>query len=243
MIVPSFSGDAIGSEFFFESGHSDDDTSSFNNHFMNTKDDVRTKDGGDSGGGDDDSEFDSSKFPNNLRINTDLDPEKYDPNDPHDWNRILPDLKKWDKVGRAKGEWDPKIEEQLEKMQGFWKPKKPYDPESIVIEYYQLKDLMDKKPDDLHLLHAWINQPLLSLKKHPLVEGWEFDQRLDRYYKFMEETGHIPTAKPYPLVLYSDLNTGSYCSFPTTEKFRELAQKNDWRMNDTFVCYDTSGYH
>ena len=63
----------------------------------------------------------------------------------------------------------------------------------------------------------------------------EFD-----HYNFHMRTGHIPTAAAFPLIYYSDTTTNLFMSLPKEKKFREIAQELDLRINDTFVCYDTS---
>lgn len=53
--------------------------------------------------------------------------------------------------------------------------------------------------------------------------------------------GHIPGAKAFPLVAYSNLQSPYTLTFPTQDYFVNIAKALDMRINDTFICYDAGG--
>lgn len=104
----------------------------------------------------------------------------------------------------------------------------PYDPSKIIIEPHQLKKLMDDKHENLHILQALFDQP--------------FYNDTDVIQDSMEE-GYIPGARHYRLKIYGEMDKGWFIAMPTQKQFRELARRLDFRVNDTYVCYDSRIVH
>ena len=114
------------------------------------------------------------------------------------------------------------------------KNKAPYDPSKMIIETHQLKQLMNEGHDNLTILHAMVEPPETKVKD-PM-------NNLCKFYNMMNK-GHIPTARVFPLIPYSDLQSGFNLMMPKQERFREIARHLDLRINDTFVCYDFDVVH
>ena len=98
-------------------------------------------------------------------------------------------------------------------------------------------EMADSGEKSLTILQAFYdpNDAVICNPEEPLLIH-------EKYGALMSvKPGHIPAAKAFPLVAYSDLGSPYTLTMPSEDYFRKIALEMDLRLSDTFVCYDAGG--